>query len=253
MKFLDFYYDLITEARHFSNEKQEYIVKNIGELLFNELINSPKKVRSLPEIGRFESYLKTKTNNKIGSDEDIVYQLPDDYGNWLESFPIDSFSKIINRIFLDFPNIKKRIDNFNKPIRDPNLPPSRRGRPPGSKSAPKPITFSREISRTKKDDDFSQEIPIGKSETPITRTERPERPTIYLGPEDSLRKRGRKPIDDGLTAMERMKFRKEGPEMIDKLKTKWSLLDQEIQKQIERIHKINDELDKRKKFFGIED
>jgi hypothetical protein len=250
MKLYTFYNDLLVEGRYFSEEKYNFIIDNLGDMLFNKLSIEPKLVQSLPEIFRFKSYLKKYIPNPIINDEDIVYNLSE-YGEWLKYFSDSEFSKIVNGIFTLFPDIKKNVNDFNKPKRDPNLPPSRRGRPLGSKSTPKPIQFSRVISRTKPE---PKDMVIGSNE-PVSTKE--PKPTLYLGPEDSLRKRGRKPIDDGLTSMERIKYKAEGPEMIEKLEKKIIDIDNETNRQIDiatqRIKKIMKDIEKRKNYFGLTD
>ena len=250
MKFYTFYDDLLIEARHFSEEKYNFIIDNLGDMLFNRLSSEPKLIQSLPEIGRFKSYLNKYTTKPVINDEDIVYNLSE-YGEWLKNFSDSEFSKIVNGIFGSFPDIKRNVDNFNKPKRDPSLPPSRRGRPPGSKSTPKPIQFNRVISRTKIE---PEDMVIGSDE-PVS-VKQPK-PTLYLGPEDSLRKRGRKPIDDGLTSMERMKYKADGPEMIEKLENKILDIEKESDRHLDmatqRIKKIMKDIEKRKNYFGLTD
>lgn len=250
MKFLNFYEDLIVEARFFTDEKYEFIINNIGDMLFAALLDSPSKVSEIPEIERFKNYLKTMTTEKITSMDDVAYNITY-IGDWLKTFKDSEFSKIINGIFTKFPKIKVDVNNFKKPKRDPNLPPSRRGRPPGSKSEPKPKEFTRVLSRTPIE---PMDMPIGsseKEEVPVEPTE--PKSTLYLKPGETLRKRGRKPIYDGLTSMERMKFRNEGPEMIQKLEDKAEKLDKSVTDTIKRIKEIFVAIDKRKKFWGISD
>jgi hypothetical protein len=247
MKFYNFYEDLLIEGRFFSEEKYNFIINNLGDLLFEQLIDSPERVQEIPEYQRFMNYLKFNTTVDVNGVEDVAYNVSH-IGDWLRKFSDSDFSKIVNGIFRAFPKIKLSVDNFRKPPRDPNLPPSKRGRPPGSKNVKQPVQFSRELSRTKIDE--PEDMIIGLDE-PVA----PKEPKSirYLKPDETLRKRGRKPIDDGLTAMERAKYKQEGPEGIEKLKTKWTRVDAEVQKMIDMIHKIENEISKRKRYFGITD
>jgi hypothetical protein len=50
MKFFLFYEDLLSEARLMSDEKFDWIVKNLGEWLFEELYSKPQLINSLPNM-----------------------------------------------------------------------------------------------------------------------------------------------------------------------------------------------------------
>lgn len=227
MKFLYFYEDILTEARSMSDEKFEWITKNLGEWLFNDLVEKPVLVNSIPGIERFKNYLKVRTTEKANSDEDIVSALDrlEDFLNMLS--PRDS-QTMIKAIMEKFPNVRYKISRFGKP----ELTGSKRGRKPGSKNKPK-----------EKIDTF----------TTISKPISTAPPAPQMAPTiQEPKKRGRKSIDSPFTAIERHIYKKEGPEKIKKLEDKVEELDNEVTQTIVRIKKIMADIEKRKKFFGIE-
>jgi hypothetical protein len=244
---------LLREARFVSDEKYDFIIKNLGNLLFNELVNNPVKVNAIPEINRFKSFLKFNRNVEVKNDEDVVYNL-DEIGDWLRNFSDMEFTKIMNGIFSFFPNVKRGVDTFNVVKRDPSLPPSRRGRPLGSTKKPgNKIIYSKVISRRPlepKDVELepqSMEFRQGEPKVDIE-----PKTSSNIDSKDELRKRGRKPKDDGFSNYERFRFQKEGPESIEKLENRALELDKQVDEIMKKIRSLYADADKRRKFFNMD-
>lgn len=223
MKFFYFYEDLIAEARTMADDKFSWIAENIGNWLFDELFSKPNLISSLPNMDQFKTYVRTSIK-KLDVDPSEMVQnlhLMDTFLNRLDKKESANFIKEVVKLF---PNISAKIQRYGKP--EPTG--GKRGRPIGSKNKPKSEPLNIDVIKTtvKPKSEPQQELPTKRG-----------RPKIY---------------DDNLTAIERMRYRKEGPEIIQKLEQKVSGYDKEIDQTIARIKKIMVDIDKRKKFFGIE-
>lgn len=239
----------LSEARFVSDNKYEYIIKNLGGLLFNELSNNPLKVKVIPEINRFESFLKINRNVNIKNEEDIVYNL-DEFGDWLKYFNDKEFARIMNGIYSVFPNIKKSVNTFNVVKRDPSLPPSKSGRPLGSTKKPNKVihSYSRVLSRRPIEPKDVEIEPVNVSSDNAEFSQG----DMKSGSEEMLKKRGRRPKDDGFSNYERSKFQKEGPGAIEKLENKALELDKKVDEIINKIKSLYDDANKRRKFFKMD-
>lgn len=222
MKFFYFYEDLLTEARYASDEKFEWILSNLEGWLFEKLFSNPIAIRNLKFYNPFRTYLQQNTNEKIDSDSDIVMAI-DQLKFFLNSLNKNESQKILSDIFEKFPDLKTKALRFGKPE-----PTGKRGRPVGSKNKPKT------------EPKIEPEIDIMKTAVRQDTTSEP------------LRKGRPKLYDDNLTSAERAKYKKEGQAMIKSLESKAESLDNQVDIIINRIKKIMTDVDKRKKFFGIE-
>jgi hypothetical protein len=120
--------------------------------------------------------------------------------------------------------------------------PGKRGRPFGSKNRPK-VGMEPEM-----DINIQMDAPKKINVSPISEPSSEE-------PISEPKKRAGRPkiYDDTFTAIERSKFKKEGPAMIKSLESKVESLDSQVNQTITRIKKIMSDIEKRKKFFGLED
>ncbi len=222
MKFFLFYEDLLSEARLMSDEKFDWIVKNLGEWLFEELYSKPQLINSLPNMEQFRTFVKFKTTEKANTDSELVgalYRL----GDFLNMLSPKESQTFIKSVSSTFPKIASKILRYGKPE-----PTGKRGRPAGSKNKEK--QFEPEIKTDIAFIPKKQQIP------------QPSEP----------KKRGRKPLESPLTSMERYLYKKEGPEKIQSLEMKVKELDSEIDQTVQRIKKIMQDIEKRKNFFGIQ-
>lgn len=274
MKFYQFFEELLTEmpaGRPLGEEKYNFIIKNVGGFIFDEVVYSPKDIQKWDKWSDFKEYLVRTTNNKFFTTNDVVENL-DSIGDWLVTFSESEFKNILNSIYKAFPNIKVKVDNYKKPMRNPLIGSDdrpRRGRPPGtgkkqSQDQKPKITFSREIGRRPLDPQSQGYEEIGlddigygyEGDVASSEPKKTSKPTLYLGPEDSLRKRGRKPIDDGLTAIERAKYKSEGVKKISDLEGLVEKLYKEehenYRRYMDKIKKVTFDIIKRKKFFNLE-
>ena len=226
MKFFYFYQDILTEARTMATDKFAWVAENMGDWLYDELYKRPDIIKSLPNIDQFSTYVGS-TIKKTPSANDLVENLwlMDTFLNRLDQKESANF---IKSVLTSFPSIVSKILRYGKPE-----PTGKRGRPAGSKNKPK----------LKDDSDVTMKFSSIKTEVPPPPTESPK----------PLKRAGRPKIyDDEFTAMERSKYRREGTAMIQSLESKVKSLDNEVDIIIQRIKKIMKDIDKRKKFFGIE-
>lgn len=246
MKFFAFYEDLINEARYYSDEKFNWVASNIGDWIFDSVVQTPALIKSLPLKSKFEEYVSSSSSKPITKNEDLILSM-----SFMESF-LNSLSqgeaqKFVKESMERYPLVKSKISNYLK--RDIDLTvQKRRGRPPGVKNKPK-IDLSdpsiKIIRRIKPEQPQEPVQPIQSVPTP----EPIEPETTAL-----IQKfKGRpKKYDDQLSPFERAKFRKEGPGMIKSLEGKIESLNHQAEEIRQRVLKIMNDIDKRKKFFGKE-
>lgn len=230
MKFFDYYSDLLVEARYSSDEKFDWIASKMETWLFDKMVSAPYLMKGMRWAPKFRDYIKNNTREPYETESNLVMAL-DHIEDFLQSISKRDSQDIIKDIIKVFPDIQMKISRFGKPE-----VPGKRGRPAGSKNRPKSdkeVEMDIDISMPKSEPELSLE-----PETPIQATPKKlGRPKMY---------------DDDLTGIERSKFRKEGPAMIKSLEAKVESLDNQVNMTIARIQKIMADIDKRKKFFGIE-
>lgn len=236
MKFQEFYNDIITEARYTGDEKFDWVVSKLETWLFEKLFANPSFIKSLRILPKFKEYLKSNTNEPTETDSDMVMAL-DRIGDFLHMLPRKESQEAIKDILRAFPDLAMKFSRFGKPET-----PGKRGRPVGSKNklrTDKAPEMDIDIQmQAPKQVEIEPEIEIPSTEEPSSEPKkRAGRPKIY---------------DDSLSAIERSKYRKEGPAMIKSLESKVESLDNQVNQTIARIKKIMSDIDKRKKFFGID-
>lgn len=230
MRFIDYFEDLLVEGRTMANEKFEWVTNNLGNWLFNELYLKPDLIKSLPNIDQFRTYVGSTIKKSSPTESDLVENLYllETFLNRLDQKESANF---IRTVIKTFPNIAVKILRYGKP--EPTG--SKRGRPAGSKNKPKfPSDINVDI--TTRPEPEVIEPQITEPEVQVT-PKRAGRPKIY---------------DDEFTAAERSKYKREGPAMIKSLEAKAESLDNELNVIVQRIKKIMNDIDKRKKYFGIE-
>lgn len=246
MRFLNYFQDFISEARYYSDEKFNWVAGNMGEWILNSTIDNPIKISALPYLSEFKSWLSTNTVKPHQTNDDII--LATDYiENFLNFLPQKDAQKFVKEAMERFPIVKAGIVNYLKPELEKKVT-GRRGRPPGAKNKPKSVLDlpgTRIIKRSKIDEPVI--IPKIEKQTEPEIVE----PSIDDTPQIPS-KRGRKKIESEFTNLERSTFKKEGPAYVDFLISKQRLLDSQIKELTSRIHILQDKIDKRKRFFGIE-
>lgn len=256
MKFSSIYEDLILEERPLSNEKLDMVVDALPEIIFTELSNNPRSVFNLPQI----SYFKERAKEMYGqdydvTDPDILLLIINDH---LESFLNKGMNAVqqtrfIKQLKSGYPRIAEKIDALIK--KPSKWVEGGRGRPPKKKEE-KGFEFPLEYQGRRL-------VPIGSR--PINQIQQP--PSYDFNPEEyedepfqkndevssEPKRRGRpKLYDDSMSAMKRWKIKKEGPEAIDALQKKHDAIQTDVDKQLERMKKIMQDIETRKKYFGLE-
>ena len=254
MKFFYFYEDLLTEARYFSEEKFDWVASNMGTLILDSTIERPSSITSLPFFKQFKEWLSENTTKPTETHEDIVLSL-----DYLEQFlnflnPRDS-QRFMKEAMERFPLVKSKIVSYLKPgmTSQPSTTDGtgkKRGRPPGVKNKPKIDLSDPSIKIIKR---YKPEEPIDVTKQINPQPTQPQSEPKVEPKEPVKKSLGRpKLYNDDLTAFERTKYKKEGPGMIKSLEGKVESLNYEAEQIRQRILKIMGDIDKRKKYFGIE-
>jgi hypothetical protein len=256
MKFLSFYEDLLLEERPLSNSNLDKIVPKLPQYIFDELSQNPRSILSLPQI----NFFKNKLSEIYGDDYDlsdpeiILLGLEEHMDTILErGMNAVQQTRFIKQVQSQYPRIdekiKKDLGKFGKYV------PGGRGRPPKQKT-----------------DDINA-LPIelrGRRLSPlgVRRADEPLRAVPEFNPDDfsdvdftpepdevttEPKRRGRpKQYDDSMSAMQRWKIKKEGPDAIDSLQKKHDSIKSDVDKQLDRMRKIMLDIETRKKYFGLE-
>ena len=181
MRFVDFYGDILVEARTMGNEKFNWVAENLPNWLFDELYLKPEIIKSLPNMDQFSTYVGS-TIKKSPNSSDLVSNL-----SLLESFlhRLDQkeSANFIRKVLETFPKIKAKILRFGKPE---ITTPGKRGRKLGSKNKPKSIGLDVDIVKTPK---IQKEPQITQPEVQIE----PEitQPEVQITPKRAGRQIGR--------------------------------------------------------------
>lgn len=139
MKFFDLFddltslEDLINEGKYFADDKFLKFVENAGWWLYEILQDTPGKVGTMPGYSEYIKYVINKSK-QYGEDfrltpENIVYSLPDYYGDFINVYlPAKTSNKLMAETITKF-GLKDYMEG-----RDPNTP-RRRGRKPKVQSS----------------------------------------------------------------------------------------------------------------------
>lgn len=131
MKFSDLFEEILNEAKKFSDEKFDLYMENAGWWLFNLFQDTPSDVRKIPELDNYLNYARKKSKDKIETVDDIVYSLPDFYGDWINLMDESKSNSVMSRTIARF-NLQDKMSG-----RDSNVP-KKRGRKPKSQNVEPP-------------------------------------------------------------------------------------------------------------------
>lgn len=254
MKFYGYFDDLLNEGKYFSDEKFDWVAKNIGEWIMDSTIEKPTNIRNLPMITQFKEYLVTNTKKPIQTDDDII--LATDYlENFLNYITPRTAQAFIRDSMVRFPLVKSKIASYLKPQIEAVIQ-KRRGRPLGSKNKPKIDLNDPNIKIIKR---FKPQEPVDITRTSVSMSEptpEPQTPEpVQVEPTTDIptKKMGRPKIfSDEFTAMDRARFKQEGKEYWEYLEAKKKLIDNKIKIFNQQLQKLQSNIDKRKKFWNVE-
>lgn len=249
MRFLNYFQDYITEARYYSDEKFNWVASNMGSWILDSTIDNPVKIQSLPMLQEFQSWLSTNTTKATKSSDDLV--LATDYiDSFLNSLSPRDAQNFIKTAMERFPIVKTKIANYLKDEIQDNIG-KRRGRPPGSKNKPKidlndpSIKVIRRLKPAPQEpvQDISKDLP------PVTPPSVIDQPEVKI----STPRKGRpKVFSDETSAIDRARFKQEGKDYWEYLEAKKKIVDNKIKVFNQQLVKLQSNIDKRKKFWGIE-
>lgn len=255
MKFQSFYEDLLMEERPLSNDNLDKIIPKLPQYIFDELNQNPRAILSLPQIGFFKNKLSELYGEEYDlNDPDIILLGLEEHMDSILERGMNAVqqTRFIKQIQSQYPRIdekiKRDLGKFGKYV------PGGRGRPPKQKT------------------DDTNILPIelrGRRLSPlgVRRADEPVKIVPDFNPDDfsdvdftpepevtkEPKRRGRpKQYDDSMSAMQRWKIKKEGPEAIDYLQKKHDSIKSDVDKQLERMRKIMLDIETRKKYFGLE-
>lgn len=255
MKFLTFYEDLLLEERPLSDSNLDKIIPKLPQYIFDELNQNPRAILSLPQINFFKNKLSELFGDEYDlNDPDILLLGLEEHMDTILERGMNAVqqTRFIKQVQSQYPRIdekiKRDLGKFGKYV------PGGRGRPPKQKT------------------DDIQQLPIelrGRRLVPIgvRSADEPKRELPDFNPDDfsdvdftpepevtkEPKRRGRpKQYDDSMSAMQRWKIKKEGPEAIDSLQKKHDSIKSDVDKQLDRMRKIMLDIEARKKYFGLE-
>jgi hypothetical protein len=235
---------LITENKKklTRDSKFFWIAERMGDWIFNEVVMDFKKVEFIPFYEKYKQYLILKTKVNTSRLDFIVQSLPEYYNDFLNVMDPQKSEDVIDEFKKHYPNIKQKIDSYDKKESNPNERRGRKklGKQPKITSAIKSGRFSGDISKLK---------PLSSVTT--TPEVQPE-----TKPQDTPNKvkgnRGRPKVESPFTAQERSLFKKQGVEYIDHLENKFKEYDNLANIYIKRAQEKLDDINRRKQFFGID-
>lgn len=127
MKFSDIFEDLLTEGKKYSDEKFDLYMENAGWWLFNLFQDTPSDVRKIPELNDYLNYARKKSKDKIETVDDMVYSLPDFYGDWINLMDESKSNTVMSRTIARF-NLQDKMSGRDSYV------PKKRGRKPKSQN-----------------------------------------------------------------------------------------------------------------------
>lgn len=217
------------------DDKFFWISQNMGRWLYDEVYFRNYDLSRLPFFDMYKIYLISKTNVNRNSREDIAKSLMDHYEDFLNVMDPQKSEDVVDEIKDRFPIIAQKISRYERKESNPNEKRGRKKLVKGPKvtSAIKSGRFTGDISKLK---------PLS-SVTP-----KPE-PQPEVKPEGS--KRGRKTLDRDFTPIEAGRWKKEGIEQLSKIEKRIDKYEAESTKLTNEIIRLQRDLERRKRFFGI--
>lgn len=222
------------------DDKFLWISKNMGEWIFDEVVTDFKKIQDIPFYGKYRQYLKLKTTIDINDLESVVESLSDHYEDFLNVMDSQDSEDVVDEFKKYYPSIAQKIARYERKDFNPNEKRGRKKLVKGPKitSAIKSGRFTGDISRLK---------PLS-SVTP--------KPEVTPNPEPQVKpeggKRGRKPLGGEFTSQEVNRWKLEGIEQLSKIEKRIDKYESETTKLTKVIIRLQKDLDRRKKFFGID-
>lgn len=218
------------------NEKFLWITQNMGNWIFNEVISNFKKIELIPSYGKYKQYLRLKTKVDTSSLDSVVWSLTEHYADFLNVMSDQDSEKLIDELKKYFPSVSEKILGYQKKETNPN---EKRGR----KKLEKRPNVTSAIVKGRTDLDMSRLKPLS------TVQNKPEVKSVGLSPEG--KKRGRKPLGGEFTSQEVGRWRHEGIGQLEKIEKRIDKYEAQSSKLTNEIIRLQQDLDRRKKFFGI--
>jgi hypothetical protein len=218
------------------DDKFFWITKNMGRWLYDEVYFRDYDLSRLPFFDMYKIYLISKTNVNRNSRESIAKSLMDHYEDFLNVMDPQKSEDVVDEIKERFPNIAQKIARYERKESNPN---EKRGRKklvrgPKITSAIKSGRFTGDISRLK----------------PLSSVVTEPQPEPEVTPQGA--KRGRKPLGGEFTSQEVNRWKLEGVEQLSKIEKRIDKYEAESTKLTNVIIRLQKDLDRRKKFFGID-
>lgn len=220
------------------NEKFLWITQNMGGWIFNEVISNFKKIELIPYYGKYKQYLRLKTKVDTNSLDSVVWSLTENYEDFLNVMGDQDSEKLIDELKKYFPSISEKILGYQKKETNPN---EKRGR----KKLEKRPKVTSAIVKGRTDLDMSRLKPLS------TVQNKPEVKSVDPSPE--VKKRGRKPLSGEFTSQEVGRWRHEGIGQLEKIERRIDKYEDQSSKLTNEIIRLQQDLDRRKKFFGIDE
>jgi hypothetical protein len=222
------------------DEKFFWVAKNMGGWLYDEVYFSDYDLSRLPFFDSFKIYLIEKTNVNRNSRESIGKSLKDHYEDFLNVMDPQKSEDVIDGIKIRFPNIAQKIARYEKKELNPN---EKRGRnrlvkAPKITSAIKSGRYSGDISKLK---------PLSS-----VRPQPQLQPEPVNLPEPEGGKRGRRTLERDFTPVEAGRWKREGIEQLIKIEKRIDKYEAQTVKFTNEIIRLQKELDRRKRFFGVD-
>jgi hypothetical protein len=127
MKFSDIFEEILSEGKKFSEEKFDRFMENAGWWLFDQFQNTPSDIRIIPGYADYVAFAKSRSKEKLDNWDNLVYTLPDYYGDWINLMDERKSNKIMSDTILRF-GLQDKMSG-----RD-NYVPKKRGRKPKAQS-----------------------------------------------------------------------------------------------------------------------
>lgn len=127
MKFSDLFEEILNEGKKFSDEKFDLYMENAGWWLFNLFQDTPSDVRKIPELDDYLNYARKKSKDKIETVDDMVYSLPDFYGDWINLMDESKSNTVMSRTIARF-NLQDKMSGRDSSVS------KKRGRKPKSQN-----------------------------------------------------------------------------------------------------------------------
>lgn len=210
MRFYEFYEDLVSEARNYSDEKFEVVSKKMANWLLDEFAGAPGQVIRMPMYTEFKRYLLNKGVD-AQNEEDVILGF-DNLESWLNELDSRLSQRFLTQVSQRYPAIANKIKFWNRPD---DWKPSGRGRKPGSKNKPK------------SDDLTFTQVSVSEPETMV-----PAKPET-LTPSEPKR-RGRKPSEDSLR----------------KLENQYEKMQDDLENHIRKMRDLMRQINQRRSYFG---